>query len=439
MADDERITLSHADRGVFTDPAPVAPPSAPEARSSGRPARRAALLLLLLAGVIVGTVIGAGGARVVGGRILPARQPSVAAAGADAAVVDVIRRANEEQQRAVAAKDPTVMRDTATSAHYDEMVAINADLARAGVTAIELVDLRAGPVTVNGDGAEATTTETWRVTYADGSTDEHTDENHYTLVREGGSWKIASDDQPGSTATDGGTPGAAPAPAGGTTPVRAISSNWAGYVATGGSFTSVTGTWTVPSVSASSAGADATWVGIGGERTSDLIQAGTQAVVSGGSVEYGAWIETLPQSTRSVPLTVSAGDSITVTLSETSSGLWSIAMKNNTTAQTYQTTVRYASSRSSAEWIEEAPSTGRSIVPLDDFGTVRFTQAGAVRDGTHVTLSGAGATAVTLSGGTGQALATPSAISSDGTGFTVTRTSAPASGTGVPGPRPRRG
>src|SRR5580693_2390477 len=55
--------------------------------------------------------------------------------------------------------------------------------------------------------------------------------------------------------------------------------NWAGYTASGGNFTSVTGTWDIPQISGSaSPSADATWVGIGGVTTQDLIQAGTQAI-----------------------------------------------------------------------------------------------------------------------------------------------------------------
>ena len=60
-------------------------------------------------------------------------------------------------------------------------------------------------------------------------------------------------------------------------------------------------------------GIDAAWVGIGGVRGRDLIQAGTQQTVSGnGSTQYQAWIEMLPQSSRPVPLTVHAGDSVSV-------------------------------------------------------------------------------------------------------------------------------
>ena len=64
---------------------------------------------------------------------------------------------------------------------------------------------------------------------------------------------------------------------GATVGVPNISGNWAGYVATGSSITSVTGSWTVPSAGTVPPGLSATWVGIGGYKTSDLIQAGTPA------------------------------------------------------------------------------------------------------------------------------------------------------------------
>jgi hypothetical protein len=157
----------------------------------------------------------------------------------------------------------------------------------------------------------------------------------------------------------------------------------------------------------------------------DLIQAGTQATVSGGSVSYDAWIEMLPQSSRTISLSVAAGDSVTVTITEQSSGQWLIAMTNNTTKDSYQRTVTYASSRSSAEWVQEAPSSGRSIIPLDDFGSIRFTAGSAVRDGKTLGLSALGATPVAMINRSGQAIAQPSTLGDDGSSFTVTRTSAP--------------
>src|SRR5205823_4364498 len=124
------------------------------------------------------------------------------------------------------------------------------------------------------------------------------------------------------------------------------------------------------------AGADAAWVGIGGVRSRDLIQAGTQQTVSGsGSTQYQAWVETLPQASHPVPLTINPGDSVSVSITQLpqSQNNWLIAFKNNSTGQTFQVTETYASSMSSAEWIEEAPSSSRGRqLPLDNFGSISF-------------------------------------------------------------------
>src|SRR5579862_6116977 len=66
-------------------------------------------------------------------------------------------------------------------------------------------------------------------------------------------------------------------------------SNWAGYISTGGTYSSISGSWTVPNVSASdgSSAADAAWIGIGGESSNDLIQVGTQNIVDNGQVSAG--------------------------------------------------------------------------------------------------------------------------------------------------------
>src|SRR6266540_3258888 len=371
------------------------------------------------------------------GRVFPQVNPlasaTPAAAVADAtvdAVKQVIERANQAQQKAFATGDVSLMQATATAAYYDELTQINTDLARGGVTGFSLVGIEWGDVTVSGNTATATAYETWRTNYTDGSQDQRTDRNDYTLVLDGGAWKIQADVQPSAQSV---TPGAGTAPAQTqpdtitTTPARVsdTSSNWSGYVANGGTYTSVTGTWIVPQVGATTTGADATWVGIGGVSGTDLIQAGTQATVSGGSVSYEAWIEMLPESSRTISLDVAAGDSVTVSIAEQSSGLWLIAMTNNTTHSSYQRTVSYASSRSSAEWIQEAPSSGRGIIPLDDFGTVRFTDGSAVRDGKTLGLSALGATPVAMINRAGQAIAQPSTLGADGSSFAITRTSAP--------------
>jgi hypothetical protein len=221
----------------------------------------------------------------------------------------------------------------------------------------------------------------------------------------------------------------------------AMSSNWAGYAATGGAYTAVSGTWTVPEFAASSpTGLDATWVGIGGIDSRDLIQAGTQEQTSGtGQTQYSAWVETLPQPSRTVPLVIHAGDSISVSLSEPSRGSWVVSLTNNSTGRTYQDTVQYSSSNASADWIEEAPSAGRGgVLPLDDFGTLNITGAAAVKNGQNVSLAETGAGAIHLDSTNHQSLATTSAVGADGSSFSVTRTSTPDTQPGRRATAPRR-
>jgi hypothetical protein len=387
----------------------------------------------LLIGLAI--VLASCGSQVDLGRVITQLQPPALATPAAVtsetstdAVKQVIEAANQAQQKAFATGDASLMRDNATAAYYEELTQINTELAQGGVIGFTLVRIEWGDVTINGTTAAATAFETWRTTYRDGSQDQRTDRNDYALVLDSGAWKISADVQPSAQSV---TPGSGTAPAqpdtSSTTPARIsdTSSNWSGYVANGGTYTSVTGTWIVPQVGATTTGADATWVGIGGVSGTDLIQAGTQATVSGGSVSYDAWIEMLPQSSRTISLNVTAGDSVTVSITEQSSGQWLISMTNNTTKSSYQRTVTYASSRSSAEWVQEAPSSGRGIIPLDDFGTVRFTDGSAVRDGKTMGLSALGATPVAMINRSGQAIAQPSTIGPDGSSFAVTRTSAP--------------
>jgi len=415
----------------------------------------------------------------------PTATPSAASTTAAAdpavqAIQQVIQRGDEEQAEAVASNDPTVMKDTSTPDFYQVQVATNQDLVANGVTAIKLVNIEWGPVSVNGTTATATAWETWTTSYSDGTSEQSRDRNAYTLVQDNGAWRVSADDHPddlqavtpdsgvapsapgtgignpGGTGTGSGNPNGRgtgnPAtgrgnPATGTgnpspgtgnpSPIRPpqprvprgaqdTSQNWSGYSATGGTFTAVSGTWTVPQFTPDSpAGADAAWVGIGGVNTRDLIQAGTQQTVSGsGSTQYQAWVETLPQASHPVPLAVHSGDSVSVNISlvPQTQNQWLVAFKNNTTGQSYQVTETYASSMSSAEWIQEAPSAARGRqIPLDNFGAIDFSQGAAVKDGQTVSISGAGAQAVTMVGRGGQRLASPSTLGADGASFTVTR------------------
>ena len=439
----------------------------PQRRGPGR-SRRGGMAAIVIAFALFGALIGFAADRWVlsngvatptpvasGPRTGPVAAPNGAATvvtdPAQQAIQQVIQRGDEEQAQAFAANDPSVMADTATPDFYQQQVQIDRDLRTNGVSDIKLVTIEWGPITVSGTTATATAFETWSTTYADGSTEQSRDRNEYTLVQADGTWKVSADDHPDDNVGvgTGGAPGASspggqasatpgrgrptPVPAGQPQPSQPrvprgqnTSQNWSGYAATGGTFTSVTGTWTVPEFTPDSpTGADATWVGIGGVDTRDLIQAGTQQTVSRtGATQYEAWVETLPQTSHPVPLTVNPGDSVTisVTLQPQTQDQWQVSFKNETTGKTYQVAEHYASSMNSAEWIEEAPSAGRGRqIPLDNFGTVNFTHATAVKDGQTVTPAAANAQAITMIARNGQPLAKPSSLGADGASFSVTR------------------
>jgi hypothetical protein len=212
--------------------------------------------------------------------------------------------------------------------------------------------------------------------------------------------------------------------------------NWAGYVSDTGTYTSISGSWVVPTVTDISAnGADATWIGIGGVLSHDLIQTGTEAVPdTDGGIDYQAWYELLPSGSVTVPLSVHAGDSMNAMITkESNTNTWLITLIDTTTGKSYSTTVNYTSSLSSAEWIEEMPAGVGTSISLDDFGTIGFTKGSTVMNGTSVSIAGSDAQALTMANAENQPLAVPSILGADGASFSVTRTDAASSAIGIGG------
>jgi len=136
-----------------------------------------------------------------------------------AAVQLLIVRANLQQEQAIASRDPSMMRDTATVTHYVELARLVRQMISAGVTNIRLTALEWGPITQDGDTITATTYETWNTSGPRGGSDQSADRNVYRIIREGGDWKIDANDHPDSEPpgpTPEATPGSASTP-GGTT------------------------------------------------------------------------------------------------------------------------------------------------------------------------------------------------------------------------------
>ena len=201
--------------------------------------------------------------------------------------------------------------------------------------------------------------------------------------------------------------------------------NWSGYGISGTGITAINASWVLPQIASSNTlTSDSTWVGIGGIANSDLIQIGTDAFTSGSQLNYQVFYETLPQPPVIVPLTVSAGNSVTASIFETSSNQWNLSIRNNTTGQDFQITIPYTSTHSSAEWIEEMQSNeGNAFIPLDNFSPIQFSGCSVIQGGVTLNISQSNSQMISMIDGSNQPLTNVSTLTGDGAGFTVTRTS----------------
>jgi hypothetical protein len=199
------------------------------------------------------------------------------------------------------------------------------------------------------------------------------------------------------------------------------SHNWSGYAvrSKNHSISGVSGTFVVPAATNAPVGIAVTWAGIGGFKRHDLIQAGTIEESRFFGRKYFAWYELLPN-----PLTrlhgcsgdstcrVSPGNHIIINVHQVGSGSWSISVADQG-HWSWAKQFHYTSSRSSAEWILEAPSIGTGQPPLAKVGTVRFGPTSKyTTGGSSHTISQGHPIKIIL---TGQA--TPSALGSDGQSF----------------------
>ena len=154
-----------------------------------------------------------------------------------------------------------------------------------------------------------------------------------------------------------------------------VTSNWAGLVETGTSFTRVGAQWTVPAVQLSQAlRSSATWVGIDGAAPADptIVQTGTTQMTSGGRTSYYAWYELYPALSVVIG-GVAPGDVVQATIAQVSAGWWNVAIQDLASGINFSNTFAYAGPATSAEWIEEAPANSRGqIYTLADFGSVGF-------------------------------------------------------------------
>jgi hypothetical protein len=157
---------------------------------------------------------------------------------------------------------------------------------------------------------------------------------------------------------------------------HATSSNWSGYAAHAGTFTSVSASWVEPTGHCSGSGHQYSsfWVGLDGYNSNTVEQTGSEVDCSGGSPRYYSWYEMFPKFPVNFSNPVSPGDHFTASVTSNGSGSFTLTLSDTTKGWTHTERKSLASARlSSAEVIIEAPSSGTGVLPLADFGTVSVT------------------------------------------------------------------
>jgi hypothetical protein len=201
-----------------------------------------------------------------------------------------------------------------------------------------------------------------------------------------------------------------------TTAGTETSGNWSGgvvYAPAGQSFKWLEGDWIVPDVDAPTQNQwyyCASWIGIDGDGSGDVFQAGVECEVyrSGSSITRNIypWWEWYP--TPEVQITnlgVSPGDLITMILCSTSaagSTTGTVYITNRTTGTSTSVNLTAPGTTSlvgnSAEWIVEAPTVGGAQSAIADYGEVFFSVCEAVTN-TNTTINGGTGNNINLTAG----------------------------------------
>ena len=220
-------------------------------------------------------------------------------------------------------------------------------------------------------------------------------------------------------------------PAKGRTTAQSDSFNWSGYAdlktSTNKKFAAVAGQWTQPAISCTTNEDQMAvfWVGLDGWTNDVVEQDGTLAQCYLGTAYYYTWWEMYPTNDIEVVGTISAGDTITSSVSY-ASGTFTLAVTDAThSAGTFSESETCGAGltckRSSAEWIAEAPGNIRGEYPLPDFVSWGLTNA------TVTGVSGTGAISTfsniaidMLDSSESYNLAAPGALNGSGNAFTDT-------------------
>ncbi len=143
--------------------------------------------------------------------------------------------------------------------------------------------------------------------------------------------------------------------------------NWSGVVVTGSGFTSVSASWTEPSVTCTSTNDEmAIWVGLDGYGSSTVEQVGVATDCSSGHPAYQGFYEMYPAAPVYYSNPVSGGDQITASVTRSGTS-YTLKLSDATKGWTKTTTKSMSASNSSAEVIVES-----STASFPKFGDINF-------------------------------------------------------------------
>ena len=212
----------------------------------------------------------------------------------------------------------------------------------------------------------------------------------------------------------------------GTTRGTVTSANWSGFGDSAAVYTDVHASWVQPAASCTTAGHKyaAFWVGLDGYTSTSVEQIGADSdCASKGKPSYYGWFEMYPAPSFTLTgYAVSAGDSLTADVSA-AAGTFTLTLTNNTKGWTFHTVQSSSAQPSSAEWIAEAPSLCRRscrVLPLANFGTVTFTNAGATGNLRTGTIASFTNDAIAMATRRGVVKAQPGPLSATGDSFSAT-------------------
>jgi Peptidase A4 family len=165
-----------------------------------------------------------------------------------------------------------------------------------------------------------------------------------------------------------------------------LSANWSGYALFrrgNGAFHGVSASWIQPRATCRSARVNAYaafWVGLDGYNPNPQViptsveQTGTDSDCRGRTPTYYGWYEMYPAAPVFFRTKVNPGDHISASVTFRSTRTYVLVLRDSTRGWTHTIVKNKPGlARSSAEVITEAPSSPPVVLPLADFGTIRYT------------------------------------------------------------------